>query len=344
MKLSLIYLTARRSDGPMYGLPDTHLLKPTLESLECQTFKDFELILVDTLWETRDLLAEAHALGKWSFPIKITHPTPWWGKGNGWSKQSSANNGIRASSGEWVLQLDDCCEIPHDMLERAMSQTHRGSPHLLCCYKIGGFLTAQDPEKPMLGQPNMPMLKKTEFQSVEQARAVGAWNDDNFVRDSRWKQAEAHGGSAYLSWASGYAYGFYRRTSLYHVNGYDERFDGSKPLGDVEIGSRLEMCGLWDGFVDTSLFIYENQHCSPESIKGEGITSEWSNYDLLYWMRINRVWRANASIIPAADMQRICNCDITGVDRPDVRHTFDNSDPAWPKQRMWMERQKLTPL
>lgn len=344
MKLSLIYLTARKSVGPMNGLPDTHLLKPTLESLERQTFKDFELILVDTLWETRDLLAEAHALGRWSFTIKITHPTPWWGKGRGWSKQSSANNGIRASSGEWVLQLDDCCELPDSLLERALSQTHRGSPHFLCCYKIGGFLTAQDPDKPMLGQPNMPILKKTEFPSVEQARAVGAWNDDNFVRDSRWKQAEAHSGSAYLSWASGYAYGFYRRTSLYHVNGYDERFDGSKPLGDVEIGSRLEMCGLWDGFVDTSLFIYENQHCSPESIKGEGMTSEWSNYDLLYWMRYNRVWRANASVIPAAEMQRICNCDITGVDRPDVRHTFNDSDPAWPKQRKWMERQKLTPL
>lgn len=328
----------------MYGLPDTHLLKPTLESLERQTFKDFELILVDTLWDTRDLLTEAHALGKWSFPIKLTRPTPWWGSGNGWSKQSSANNGIRMSSGEWVLQLDDCCELPDDVLQKAIDLTHRGSPHLLCCYKIDGFLAAQTPGEPMLAKADMPMLPKTAYQTVEQAREASLWNDTSFVRDSRWRQADAHGGSAFLSWSSGYAYGFFRKTSLYHVNGYDERFDGSKPLGDVEIGSRLEMAGLWDAFVDTSLFIYENQHCSCESTQGEGPTSSWSNYDLLYWMRQNRVWRANSSFIPASEMKRICNCEITGVDRPASPYTFTDLDPSWPKQRMWIDRQKLAPL
>ena len=72
MKLSLIYLTARVSDSPMIGRPGVHLLSPILESLERQSFKDFELVLVDALWERRDLLAEAASLGNWSFPILLT--------------------------------------------------------------------------------------------------------------------------------------------------------------------------------------------------------------------------------------------------------------------------------
>lgn len=333
MKLSLTYLTARVSDSPMIGRPGVHLLTPLLESLERQSFTDFELILVDTLWERRDLLAEATSLGNWSFPISLTHPTPGPGASGGWSKQSSANNGLVKSCGEWILQCDDCCEFPDDMLSKMMDATQLGSPHLLCAYKINDKIMTKIPDDPLAPD------------TVEKARELGLWNNDACTRDSRWSLTEASPAKEYLlGWGQCYAYGCFRRESLFRVNGWDERFDGSKPLGDVELGSRLELCGLWDAFTTASLFVYENQHIPCDQPSLPGCTSPWSNYDLLTWMRQNSMWRANTQAIPEDDCKRICNCELTGVDARPEKFLFQDPDENWPRQKAWMRNQKIMEL
>lgn len=328
----------------MKGLAGVHLLEPTLKSLERQDFEDFELVLVDALWESRNLLEEAHSLGRWSFPIKITHPDPWWGNAPGWSKQSSGNQGIRASTGEWILQLDDCCEIPDRMLGRAIEATQYGSPHLLFCYKNGGRLTAQPEDgKREFARADLPELPPSLYSTVEEAKVSGVWDDKHFVRDSRWELAESSGGRYNLPWSCCYAYGFFKRSKLYRVNGYDERFDGCKPLGDVELGSRLEMAGAWDGFVDTSLFVYENQHGPCETWRMP--KSVWSNFDLIYWMRQNGMWYANDKRISETEMKRICNGEITGQYKPIAPYVFNQSQPEeWERQRLWIERQRIFTL
>lgn len=338
----------------MKGLREVHLLEPTLKSLELQDFKDFELIIVDTLWKSRNLLAEAKALGSWSFPIHVVKTNSWRGDGVSWIKQNACNQGIRHSAGEWILQADDCCEFPEGILSRALAATSRGSPHLLCVYKHSGFLSHRD--------------GPTTIKTVEEAQAIGIWDNTNFTRDSRWVSAEgstqkpeldpradntsfakdsrwataaSSGGWNWLSWSAGYAYGLFRRSSLLKVNGYDERFDGTKPLGDVDICSRLEMAGLWDGFVDTSLFVYENQH---DSIEFSSTPGTWATYDLLYLMRGYRMWRANTHALSEHDMKRVCNCEITNHDVPNPKHTFDSSSPFWESQRQWMRSQAIVEL
>jgi len=50
--ISLILITAR-DDRVIIGLPETHILGPCVDSLKEQTFKSFELIVVDSLYELR---------------------------------------------------------------------------------------------------------------------------------------------------------------------------------------------------------------------------------------------------------------------------------------------------
>ena len=91
MKISVIMATAR-DNYPMIGLPETFIFEPTLESLEIQSFQDFELIIVDALYDFRkDYFKDK----KFSFPIKHLKPKPSpWDKIGAWRVCNQLNTAI----------------------------------------------------------------------------------------------------------------------------------------------------------------------------------------------------------------------------------------------------------
>ena len=69
--ISIILGTARNSYS-MIGLPNVHIFKPTLDSLQKQKFDDFELIISDCRFEHRPKCFEGKPFNKddYKFPIK----------------------------------------------------------------------------------------------------------------------------------------------------------------------------------------------------------------------------------------------------------------------------------
>ena len=108
--ISVIIVTAR-GDYPIIGLPNTFIFEPTFRSLEKQTFKDFEVVVVDALYPRRRWFMER----RFSFPVKYVPPHAghrfWLDRGL-WSVCGMLNTALLHVEGELILRLDDCCEIP----------------------------------------------------------------------------------------------------------------------------------------------------------------------------------------------------------------------------------------
>ena len=94
-----------------------HLLKRTIESLLKQTFKDFEIIVVDdgstdgTAKYLADLEKNGHVI-----PILQTNKGP----------AVARNVGIRRAAGKYIAFTDDDCVVPSDWLDKLHSDLNIG--------------------------------------------------------------------------------------------------------------------------------------------------------------------------------------------------------------------------
>jgi glycosyltransferase involved in cell wall biosynthesis len=102
MYFSLIMATIRR----------TQEISRFLERLDTQTYRDFELIVVDQNSDNR--LLEVLEPYKNHFPILHLHSTP--------GASRSRNVGIRKAKGDIIAFPDDDCWYPQDLLERVNNQ------------------------------------------------------------------------------------------------------------------------------------------------------------------------------------------------------------------------------
>lgn len=336
MKFTIVIPTARDSYNSIVKLEKEHLLLRSLRSLEAQTFKDFELVVSDALYEFRDIMGEIRSLGDWSFEIKVAHPDSYWWRMGMWSLQNGMNRAAEISSGDYISFFGDCCELPPDALEKVSVLVDKGfSPSLLYVYKCGDGL-----------QKEPDWMETSEFQSIEDARDAGQWGA-SFKRDSRWDFAEKNGfmGPDSCPWTWMYGYCFIPREDFFHVNGWDENFDGYKALGDVELGSRLEMAGRWKMCIDPSLHVYEYHHykISYQKYNLDVDRAIRSNNDLILWHRANNIWKANSTYIPREVCERICRARISGH-MGWYQFKFDHSDPEWKSQKHWIENQRIFTL
>jgi glycosyltransferase involved in cell wall biosynthesis len=102
--------------------------------LAAQSFKDFELILVDGLYHWRkDLLQEE--LARRSLPFPVKHIEPWENPFPTAAFCRYANSGLIAASGEIVLFIADYTWLPYDSLQIHASfyEAHGASPVGLMC-------------------------------------------------------------------------------------------------------------------------------------------------------------------------------------------------------------------
>lgn len=119
--ISFLYCTVRPEFNCYLEHPEWSNLGRLIEMLEAQTFKNFELIVVDGLHEARfaDQIPDVpdHARGPLppaSFPVVHLPPSnrsPWVRR-HKVAISAYRNTGLEVARGELVINLDDCCSLP----------------------------------------------------------------------------------------------------------------------------------------------------------------------------------------------------------------------------------------
>lgn len=120
--ISVILPTAR-GDYPIIGLPNVHMFQPTIDSLKIQTFKDFELIVIDALYHLRPKLFQGEPFHSDKLPFHIKHVPiehnarfnhAFWMNNKRWNVCGTLNTGIIHAKGELLVRTDDCSEFDGD--------------------------------------------------------------------------------------------------------------------------------------------------------------------------------------------------------------------------------------
>lgn len=307
--ISIIIATARPSTGSLIAYPDRHQIGLSFDSLASQTYTDFEVIVVDSLYKTRDLASEIAALRQWPFKWQVVHPTSWWLDNGLWALQNAFNTGAVASRGHHLLFCGDCGVFPPNTLARSTDLISQGyAPHFGCLRRRGGLLI--DGSK-----PELPPLR--DFQTIDQIIGTEYDKPSLIFGDTRLFDptilATGKITPVQASWQWYYGYGFISRTDFFSINGWSELFDGDKALGDVEMGSRLEMCGRLHFYMDRTLCIYEEVHNPINLVGTTSSNSIRSNYDLIWLHRALSISRAHSTKLPASQLWRAVRGDISGL-------------------------------
>jgi len=109
-KVTVLMITCR-PDAAFIEHPDWHVLGKVVEDLNAQTFRDFELVIVDGL--KLHYARDADVLRKAKFPFKHIAP-----KENLWTRNKKTcisnyrNTGLAAARGELVVNIDDVNYLP----------------------------------------------------------------------------------------------------------------------------------------------------------------------------------------------------------------------------------------
>jgi hypothetical protein len=275
-------LDTARLSYHMIERPNDDHIQLFLDSLEKQSFQNFEVIIADCIHNCRETTAQNNTYKDKHYSFNIIHfqvKSPWLDKGL-WTGQAGWNQAALLAKGELFLTFGDCCEPPPHYLEKIWNWYLKGYWCMgLVIYKKGNKLLVKDELKAM-----------------------------TIVRDSRWPFVEKHGwdfiedvdGGKLLKGKSGaqqfHGYSCLPLEVLLKLNGFDENMDGDKALGDQDMGMRLWMAG-YDNvlFLDPEVYIYENAHYSiPKEILWCEGPSIRSNYSLMELNRMKGRWRTNS--------------------------------------------------
>ncbi len=303
VKISIIYATAR-PDYPMQDLPDIHQFTPLLESLEKQTFTDFELIISDVYHEKR-----SYDFSKHSFPVKHINPSEfsWASKKGLWALQDAFNWGLVHAEGELLLWFGDCSELVNndslqiwwdwyekDFYALALVVYYKGNrPSLIAdAIALGGVPGDMRPQGG-LSREDVPALHSRE-EDLKRLGEEGYMK--KVVRDSRWKYVEESPNGIYKCGGSlFYGYASSSLDDMLKLNGYDSNFDGSKALTDVEMGLRLDKIGS-QFVLDEKLWLVEHTHhgIPKEVLWGTPTPGDFrSNYSLMLLNQRKNKFRVN---------------------------------------------------
>ena len=307
LDISVIMPTAR-DDYPIIGMPSIHILEPTFHSLKTQTFKDFELIVIDALYPQKRDWIEAQ---EWSFPVKYVpvHPNHrfWLDRGR-WNVCGQLNTGILHAEGELLLRIDDCSEFGEDFLQRFWDGYQIGYFPLAMHIKYLGGKPARFNKK--YRKEGYEAQRPYLYQRLEPDRGEilrQLFGEDGLIRDTRYRVVKASGGRmiAPINWYYGYSSASLE--ALLKINGYDELFDGDKSLEDADAGSRLTMAGYGGKFLlDVDHQVIEHEHNPiPKSLVTRETKPIKCNYAIYLINQRKRRWRANADNLTEEDLKFI---------------------------------------
>src|SRR3972149_3682209 len=310
--ISIIYATAR-PDYPMLGeeMKDVHQFKPFLDSLVGQTFKNFEVIIVDGTRKERNFDFSEY---RKHFHIKHVYMKDApkrvrWAYDKGlWSLQGSFNLGTMYADGRLLLSFGDCGFLPKDnILSLYWNWYQKGYfPQALVVYYKGN--------KPLFVSEIINNGHGDTGRSVETTKKLvemGYLKD--ILRDSRWKFVEDEeikaGDGTGIYYCPGehfYGYGSSSLESMLKINGYDCNFDGERALTDVEAGIRLEKLG-YKMVCDKNLWLVERAHASipKDTLFGMPKLCYRSNYSLLILNKQKNKTTANDSKLTGMELEQI---------------------------------------
>lgn len=220
-KITVLLCTVRPDNG-YANEPDRHIIGSVISDLCAQTFKDFELVVVDGLFAHREgYIAERYPADEFSKYFSIVHVPPtqrsFWVRNKHVAISAYRNTGIAHARGELIVNLDDCCELPPNYLEYFWSAWSRHKIALSPVWRASG---------------------------------------DN--RPEGIVQSVLHDGE--LRPAPGiYGFGSYPRELALTLNGYDEAYDGGQGLEDADWSTRLHQAGLKMGLVEIPGFLIHPQ-------------------------------------------------------------------------------------
>ncbi|GAF73614.1 unnamed protein product, partial [marine sediment metagenome] len=274
--ISIILITAREAYNTIIGLPQTHILEPCIESLRYQTFKDFEVIVVDSLQEHRTHMFDGEPFSEIPFPVKHVpvHPNHrFWLNHRRFNASGAMNTGFLYAEGELVVKIDDCCQFGPDLLERMWKEYQSGHfPMVMHTRYRGGKQAYFDKEYKekgyevekhvtAAGSPPAPMTQsKAQKEKVLKVLSE-IYPDGAPVRDSRWRRVEAAGGRITGEKDQFYGYSGFSLDAALKINGFDELLDGDSTQMDVDFGVRLWMAGYQTMFIlDTGMWVIEHEH------------------------------------------------------------------------------------
>ncbi|GAG90253.1 unnamed protein product, partial [marine sediment metagenome] len=241
------------------GQPNLHYLKPTIDSLAKQTFKDFEVILVDALHGQK----KPYDFSNLSFPIKHIpiHPNHrFWLDMKRWNVCGTLNTGIIHAEGELIVRIDDCSEFEPDFLQRFWDGYQSDYfPLAMHIRYLGGKPARLNKE---YREEGYEAKHSESFEKEEKLKTLKRiYGEEGLIRDSRYPVVKERGGRMIGPNNWYYGYSSASLEALLKINGYDELFDGVKSLEDVDAGSRLTMAGYGGKFLlDVDHQVIEHEH------------------------------------------------------------------------------------
>lgn len=340
--ISIIMSTAR-DDYPILGLPETHIFDPLVRSLNKQTFKDFELVIVDSLYDDRD----TSPLDDATFHVNRVppKPSPWLDLGM-FHSANNFNTGLIHAEGELIVKIDDCMEIVNENhLQRIWDLYNKGfTPLQTFMYYFKG--------KPAKYRKNLvkEIISMGSFSEYGKSLLSGNWDGvyqkGEQIRDTRLNLFDTQTKTCTHKWYYGVSSVSLRNALA--VNGYDETMDGCRGLEDIDFGLRLELYGVNPFLIDKDLMLIE--HVNDELSK-KVITRErrhFRNGYLLYYLhKINKRIQANKHILTDQEIEFIrtetINPTLPGAGRPLTRkyeydpYLFD----VWVKNQRTFDLQDL---
>jgi len=129
MKISLCMNTAR-DNYSMDGLPDIHIFEYLMKSLRKQTYKNFEVIIADTLYEERSGYFEEN---EEDFEIKHVPIKPnIWTPRKLFAISTTKNTCLLHATGDIIIFIDDCAKIHPENFVTAIEKLSKDKKLILC--------------------------------------------------------------------------------------------------------------------------------------------------------------------------------------------------------------------
>lgn len=341
VSISVILPTAR-ADHSIMGLPEWHTFYPTFEALLQQSFKDFEVIVVDALYPKRKEWLDK----KWSFPFKYVpvHPNHrFWLDRKRWNICGTLNTGILHAEGELIVRIDDCSEFDQLFLQKFWDGYNQGYfPLAMHVRYLGGKPARFDQEYREKGYEAKHALIVEKEGRIDVLRRL--YGEGGIVRDTRWTTVEQKGGKMIAPSMWYYGYSSISLEAALKVNGYDENFDADKSLEDMDMGNRLAMAGYKNMFLlDVTHSVIEHEHEPiPSEIIAGDVKPIKCNYALYLRNEKRKRWKANSDKLTEEDIEFIRSESLKPPCSP--RPDFYADDCEGKLFKLWVDRQAIFDL
>ena len=236
-KVSFIMITAR-ADYPYIDRPELHIFEPAIASFKAQTMMDFELIIVDYLYDERKDYFKNMKL-----PFSVKHvparPNVWHDVGL-CGICTQYNKGIIYADGELLYFMGEGYLFVPQFCEKLWTHYKQGYIPLVWYFYDNTFAMKGVAESKPFWRTVYPEdtvspvpynISGYTGKSISlEHRPVYAFKDnDKEVYPAQW------------GWWFGCSSA--PLTAILMINGFDQKFDGDRMLLDCDVGSRLQLIG-----------------------------------------------------------------------------------------------------